>query len=130
MNDLPSPRRSWAQRFSDAFRGLSAGTRGQSTFLVHISVAAVVLLTAAVLRMPLLEWYILLLCIAGVLTAEMFNSALESMAKAITDQRNAHLGNALDIAAAAVLLASFFAALIGALIFAHRLAVVLGWWPL
>jgi diacylglycerol kinase len=126
---MPSPQRSWARRFGDAFRGLKTGILGQSTFLVHFTVAAIVLLAAAVLRMPLLEWYILLLCIAGVLTAEMFNSALESMAKAITDQRNAHLGNALDIAAAAVLLASFFAALIGTLIFAHRLAVVLDWWP-
>jgi diacylglycerol kinase len=126
---MPSHQRSWARRFGDAFRGLKTGIRGQRTFLVHFTVAAVVLLAAAVLRMPLLEWCLLLLCIAGVLAAEMFNSALESMAKAITDQHDPHVGNALDIAAAAVLLTSIAAALVGTLIFTHRLAIILGWWP-
>ena len=56
--------------------------------------------------MSLVEWCLLLLCIAGVLTAEMFNSALESMAKAITGESDPHLGNSLDIGSAAVLVAS------------------------
>jgi diacylglycerol kinase len=121
----PPPVRSWRDKFGDSFRGLKAGIRKQSSFFVHFFVAAVVLMAAAVLKIHRDQWYILLLCITIVLTAEMFNSALESMARAITGESNPHLGNALDIASAAVLVASTGAAIVGAIIFLHQVAE---WW--
>ena len=128
MNDPISVERSWARKFRDAFRGLKAGVRGQSSFFAHFSIAAAVVAAGIILGLSLVEWCLLLLCIAGVLTAEMFNSALESMAKAITGESHPHLGNSLDIGSAAVLVASIGASIIGTLIFAHRLVVLLGWW--
>jgi len=127
-DDLISPERSWVQKFRDAFRGVKAGVRGQSSFFVHFFIAALVVAAGAVLRVSLIEWCLLLLCIAGVLTAEMFNSALESMAKAITGESDPHLGNSLDIGSAAVLLASLGATVVGTIIFANRLGMLLGWW--
>jgi diacylglycerol kinase len=127
-DDLPSPERSWASKFRDAFRGLKSGIRGQSTFFVHFFVAAIVVAAAAMLGMDLYEWSLLLLCIAGVLTAEMFNSSIESMAKAVTCRNDPHVGASLDIAAAAVLVASLGASLVGAIVFARRLGAILDWW--
>ena len=69
-----------------------------------------------------------MLSIGGVLTAEMFNSALESMAKAITHESNPHLGGALDIGSAAVLIAAITAAVVGSIVFLNRLGEILGWW--
>ena len=123
-----SPKRSWASKFRDAFRGMKAGVRGQRSFCVHILAAAAVVVAGAALRVDLYEWCLLTLCIAGVITAEMFNSAIESMAKAISDQNHPHLGNSLDIAAAAVLVAAIGAAIVGTIIFTHRAGVLLGWW--
>jgi diacylglycerol kinase len=123
-----SPERSWSSKFRDAFRGMKAGVRGQSTFFVHFFVAAAVVAAGVVLSVHLYEWCLLALCIAGVMAAEMFNSALESMAKAITHQSHPHLGNSLDIAAAAVLVASIGASIVGTIIFARRLGILLGWW--
>jgi diacylglycerol kinase len=129
MPDDPlSPERSWARKFRDAFRGVKEGVRGQSSFFVHFFIAAAVVVAGVVLGMDCVEWCVLLLCIAGVLTAEMFNSALESMAKAITGESDPHLGNSLDIGSAAVLVASIGAAIVGTVVFAHRLLVLLGWW--
>jgi diacylglycerol kinase len=129
MPDDPlSPKRSWAHKFRDAFRGVREGVRGQSSFLVHFVVALAVAAAGIALRISSVEWCLLLLCVAGVLTAEMFNSALESMAKAITGESDPHLGNSLDIGSAAVLLASIGAVSVGTIIFAHRLAVLIGWW--
>ena len=128
MDEDKLPRRSWAQRFRNAFRGMKQGVRGQSSFFVHFFAAAVVLATAAVLHVSRAEWCMLILCITIVMAAEMFNSALESMAKAITDENDPHIGNSLDIAAAAVLVASIGAAIVGAIIFIHRLGILLGWW--
>ena len=112
--------RPWKRKFADAFRGLREGVRGESSFVVHFVIAAVVLAAAAALRMDTLQWCILLLCIAGVLGAEMFNSALESMAKAITHEQNPHVGGALDISSGAVLFASVGAVIIGAVIFSRH----------
>ena len=102
--------------------------RGQSSFFVHFFVAAAVVAAAAVCEWICYEWCLLVLCIAGVMAAEMFNSALESMAKAITGENDPHLGNSLDIAAAAVLVASIGASFVGAIIFGHRAGSLLGWW--
>jgi diacylglycerol kinase len=78
--------RRWKRKFADAFRGLREGVRGSSSFVAHFVIAAAVLVAAAGLRMDAVQWCVLLLCIAGVLAAEMFNTALEAMARAITDQ--------------------------------------------
>ena len=124
----PISERSWARKFRDAFRGMKAGVRGQSSFFVHFFMTAAVIVAAVVLRVDLIEWCLLLLCIAVVLTAEMFNSALESMAKAITGESDPHLGNSLDIGSAAVLVASIGAAIVGGIIFINRLGSTLQWW--
>ncbi len=67
--------------------------RGQSSFQVHLGVTVVVIIAAALLRCTLWEWCILALCIGGVLTAEMINSAMEYLAKAIDEKYNPHLGD-------------------------------------
>jgi diacylglycerol kinase len=125
-----SNERYWSRKFRDAFRGVKEGVRGQSSFFVHFFAAALVVAAGLVLGVDRYEWCVLGLCIVGVLTAEMFNSALESMAKAITGESDPHLGNSLDIGSAAVLLASIGATIVGAVIFGHRLASMLGWWPI
>jgi diacylglycerol kinase len=130
MSNVPAAsERSWFRKFRDAFRGVKEGVRGQSSFFVHFAVAAAVIVAGLVLRVDRYEWCLLMLCIAGVMTAELFNSALESMARAITHELDPHLGNALDIGSAAVLVASIGASIVGAIIFGHRLGAALGWWP-
>ena len=128
LDPQPTTERSWPQKFRDAFRGLKAGVRGQSSFFFHFFMTAGVIVAAWVLRVDLIEWCILLTCIAMVLTAEMFNSALESMAKAITGENDPHLRNSLDIASGAVLVASIGAAIVGSIIFINRLGIMLQWW--
>ena len=127
FNETPQ-RRTWRKKFRDAFRGAQQGVRGQSSFFVHFFSAAVVVAAASVLECVLIEWCVLLLCISIVLTAEMFNSALESLAKAITQKHDPHLGDALDIGSAAVLVASTGAAIVGGIVFVFRLGVLLLWW--
>ena len=124
----PRRRRSWAKKFRDAFRGVGVGVRGQSSFRVHFFFAAAVIVCATVMRMPRVEWCVLLVCIALALAAELFNSALELLAKAITEEHDRRLADALDIGSAAVLVASLGAAIVGSILFLHRLGVLAGWW--
>ena len=125
----PFSGRSWPEKFRDAFSGVKEGVRGQSSFFVHFFVVALVIAAGVVMQIDTIaEWCILLLCITVVLTAEMFNSAIESMAKAITEEIHPHVGTALNIGSAAVLVASVGAAVTGAAIFVNRLGPLMGWW--
>jgi diacylglycerol kinase len=122
-----APERSWALKFHDAFRGVKAGVRGQSSFFVHFFFAAAVIASGVILLVSWIDWCLLLLCITVVMTAEMFNSAMEALAKLITDEYNEHINKFLDIGSGAVLVASIGAALVGAMVFLHRIVELLGW---
>ena len=116
----------WIRKFGNAFRGVKRGVRGESSFFVHFFIAVCVVVAAAILRMPIWAWCLLALCIATVLVAEMFNSALEHLAKAVTSDEHPEIRDALDIASGAVLLASIGAATVGATLFIARLTDALG----
>lgn len=120
--------RTWTAKFRDAFLGVALGVRGQSSFRVHLVCAVLVIAAGVWLRVSRVEWCLLTLCIAAVLAAELFNSALERMAKAIDRRHNAELGAALDIASGAVLFTALGASVAGAIVFVFRLGVYLQWW--
>ncbi len=107
----------WINKFRCAGRGLILGLRGQSSFAVHFVAAAAVIGAASLLRCELWQWCVLLLCIAIVIGLEYLNSAIERLAKGLCLNHNEDVGAALDIASAAVLIASIFSVVIGVLIF-------------
>jgi len=120
-DDYQPPKRSWPEKFAHAFHGALAGVRDQSSFAVHFVFAVAVVLAAIIFGVGRIEWCILLLCITTVMTAEMFNSALEHLAKAIDRSENSAIATALDIGSAAVLVASMGASLVGSIVFLARL---------
>jgi diacylglycerol kinase len=120
-------RRPWRDKFKCAFRGLKLGIRGHSSFAVHFFFAALVLAAAAIFRCELLEWCVLIGCIGLVLTAELFNSALETLFRGLDEATRERGWPALDVAAGAVLLASITAVVIGSVIFLRHLMILL--WP-
>lgn len=118
----PAPgRRGWSAKFADALRGVKLGVRGHSSFFVHGFAAAVVIVAAAILNLDLLEWCLLLASITAVFAAELFNSAIEILARVIELERRPGGKDPLDIAAGAVLTVAIGAAIIGIIIFATRL---------
>jgi len=119
-------RRPWSRKFGDAFRGVSRAFRSQSSFAVHAAAAFAVVAAGAVLRVTAAEWCLLALAIGFVLAAEVFNTALESLARAIDVGRHPRIRDALDMASAAVLVAAATAAVVGFVVLAPRLLQLLG----
>jgi len=113
----PKSRRTWPAKFADSFRGLAAALRTQSSFAVHLLATVVVVAAAAVLHVSAIEWCLLVFACASVLSMEMINTALERLTAAVHPDRSPLVGQALDIASGAVLVASLGAAIIGAVIF-------------
>lgn len=114
-------KRTWFGKFRDAFRGLRGSIRQQSSYRVHFFFTLLVPIVAWYFRFDAVRWCILVLCIGTVLGAEMFNTSIETLARAITDKRDERIGRALDIASGAVLLVSFAATACGLLLFVPAL---------
>ena len=124
--DLKPPPRNFLDKFRCAFRGIAVGARAQSSFLVHLVAATLVIGLGAWLEVTVTEWCLLALCIALVLALELFNSAIESLARAIDRQENEHLRDALDIASGAVLVGAIGTAVVGIAILLPRVLQILG----
>ena len=112
---------SWKSKFGYAFRGLRRAFRTQHSFAIHLLITCVVVAAAAVLRVTTIEWGLIVAAIGMVLVAETFNTAIESLARAVHTQFHPRLRDALDIASAAVLLAAGTAVVIGICIFVPAL---------
>lgn len=124
--EFKPPPRSFPNKFKCAFRGIAVGSRSQSSFLVHLLVAVLVIGVAAWLEVTAIEWCLLATCIASVLALELFNSSIEALAKAIDRQHNEQLRDALDIASGAVLVGAIGATVVGIVILLPRLLEGIG----
>ncbi len=118
---------SWRRKFAYAFRGIARGMRGERSFPVHLAISAAVVAAAALLRCMLWEWCVLIIAIGGVLSAELFNSALERLANAITSDEHPDIRDALDIAAGAVFIASATSVVLGVAVLGLRAWAYVGW---
>lgn len=107
--------RSWTDKFRDTFRGLRFAVQEQS-FRTHLAMATLVLIVTGVLGATATEWLFLATAISAVMVSEILNTAIERMARAVTEKENPLIGQALDLASAAVLTASIYAAIVGVLI--------------
>lgn len=92
---------------------------------VHALATTIVIPLGVYLQLPRLEWALIILCIAFVLSMEALNTAVEYLADKVSPEKDPLIGKAKDIAAAAVLLSSIGAALVGFLLLGPRLWEVL-----
>ncbi len=116
----------FSNTFKNARKGMRLTLKSERNIRVHIFVAILVLLSAYYFNFSLVKFCILLLTIAAVISAEMFNSAIEFSLDAIFHNRYSRMvGMAKDIAAGAVLVVTVSAVLIGVLLFAPVFANLL-----
>jgi diacylglycerol kinase len=120
-------RRRWRDKFREAGRGIKLGIRGHSSFFVHFFFAALTLAAGVVLECNLYQWCLLIGCIGMVFTAELFNSAIETLFHGLDPETKGRLKGVLDITAGAVLMASLTALVIGTLLFGYQFLTLLGW---
>lgn len=84
---------------------------------VHTGFAVLVLLLAALFRVPPGDWMLLLLAITLVLAAELINTAIESVVDLVSPELHPLAKAAKDTAAGAVFLTAAFAVISGIYVF-------------
>ena len=102
--------------FGHALRGLRVFV-SQPNARIHCAAAALVVALASWLQVSAMEWVALVLAIALVMGAEALNTALEYVVDLASPQWHALARDAKDVAAAAVLVCSIGAAVVGLLVF-------------
>jgi diacylglycerol kinase len=110
--------------FKYAFAGIADLFRSQPNARIHIIVAFLVLNTGWYFNITNIEWSLLLICIALVLSMEAMNTAIEYLTDLVSPDYHPLAGKAKDVAAAAVLLATFGAILIGLIVFLPKVLIL------
>ena len=107
--------------FQYAFAGLAVMFRRQPNFIIHLIMAALAIIMAWYFQISKWEWLWIVLSIGLVLSAEIFNSAIENLTDLVEPEQNPKAGKVKDLAAAAVLIAAITTLIIGLIIFLPRM---------
>lgn len=103
--------------FRYAFKGIQVLLKSQHNAWIHAAATMLVISASCFYKLSRIEWCWIVLAILIVWIAEAFNTALEFLADAVTQNSHPLIGKAKDVAAGAVLIAAFGAVSIGLLIF-------------
>lgn len=113
------------KKFIRSFRYARAGAehalRTQRNIWVHLGIGLLVIGLAIGLRVDRIEMAVLVLTIAFVIAAEMFNTAIEEVVNLAKPEHHPLAGLAKNVAAGAVLVAALGATAVGILIFIPRI---------
>jgi diacylglycerol kinase len=111
--------------FRFAFHGLYLVLRFENNTRFHLVATLVVVIAGFLVEFSVIEWAIILTQIGLVWAAEVFNTALEKLVDLVAPEFNPKAGAIKDIAAAAVLVTSIMAAIVGILVFGNKLLQVI-----
>ena len=103
--------------YSYAVKGLFKTFREEQNLKIQTFASLLVLILGVYFRIDRIEWAILTLVICLVLAAEITNSAVERITDVLKPRINTYVKEIKDIMAAAVLLSSIAAVIIGVIIF-------------
>lgn len=113
------------QGFGYALNGIWHAAVTQLNFRVHLVAALVAVYAGYALHISTNEWLWIILCIAMVLIAELFNTALEFLTDLVSPEYNKKAGLVKDMGAGAVLITAICALVIGLIIFVPKLLVLI-----
>jgi len=111
--------------FSTAFKGIIYFFKTERNGKVQAVAAAFTLLAAMYLQLSLTEWMLILFCIAGVISLEMVNAALEHLCNHVHKEYHPSIKIIKDIAAGAVLFFSIISVIAGLIIFIPKILPLL-----
>ena len=103
--------------FRHALNGVLLSFRTQRHLRIHFMLAATALMAGLLWRLDRVELLVLMITIALVIIAELFNTALETAVDLVTPDYHPLAKVAKDVAAGAVLVASLNAVIVGSLLF-------------
>jgi diacylglycerol kinase len=109
--------------FAYAFTGIKTTFTSETNFKIHLLAAIIVITLGIVLNITVMEWVIIIFCIALVIIIEMINTAIEKLCDVVHKGAHPVIKMVKDIAAGAVLVAAASSLIIGFIIFLPKIIV-------
>lgn len=108
------------KKFQAAFKGLILAFKHRAVSL-QLLLALITLICAFIFKLTALELLIIVVMIAMVVTAEIFNTAIEKLCDLVDPHYNPQIGLIKDLAAGAVLCSALAALAVGLIIFGKKI---------
>lgn len=116
-NDHPSFRKS----FLFAIQGFRTAVRTERNIKVMLAGGAFAIVLGLVVGLDAVSWAVVLLCCGVVISAELLNTAVETVVDLVSPEFHPLAGRAKDIAAAAVWVLSMLVAVVGIIVYANAI---------
>ena len=114
-------RRSLLKSFANAGNGVAYTVRTQRNARIHLAATVVVVALSLGFGITALEWTAILLAIGLVWTAELLNTAIESVVDLVSPDEHELARISKDVASGGVLIAAIVALAVGMIVFGPRL---------
>ncbi|MDE3224237.1 MAG: diacylglycerol kinase family protein [Nitrospirota bacterium] len=116
-----SPLKQVGRRFAWAWAGLKAAFQAEQSFRIQLAVAGAVSMAGVAVGLSQQEWLFIVMAIGMVLSLELLNTMIEKTLDLLHPAQHERVKFIKDISAAAVLLSSLAAAIVGLFVFGHHL---------
>ena len=103
--------------FKYAIQGFFYAFKTEKNMKIHTLAMFIVIVLGIWLKLNPIQWCLIVVAIVLVISAELFNTAIETVVDMISPEKNEKAKIAKDISAAAVLAVAIGAAIIGIIIF-------------
>lgn len=107
--------------FKYAWQGIREVITKEKNMKIHIFILVSVVFTGIVFKVSAIEWITIAICAGLVLSAEMFNTAIELLVDKVSPEKNSIAGRIKDIAAGAVLITAIASIFVGMIIFIPKI---------
>ena len=107
--------------FKYAIQGIIVAIKEERNLKIHICMMMLVIISGIILKISTIEWIICILLFILVISAELFNTAIETIVNMITLEKNENAKRAKDVSAGAVLVLAIGSAIIGGIIFFSKI---------
>ncbi len=125
INSMVKKKQNIFHSISHALAGVKHVFKTEKSFRIQVVVGVLVIVFAVVFPLASWEQVVILLLVGLVLILELINSVFERLVDSFRPRLHPVVGEIKDIMAAAVLIASIFAAIIGLIIFIPHFAIYL-----
>ena len=119
-------KRKFSSSIKYCLEGINFVITNESNFKKEIVIGIIALLLSYILKISRIEFIIILIMIALVLTSEIINTSIEKVVDLYTKDYSNLAKIAKDVSAGSVLVMSIFSLLVGVIIFLPKIINVLG----
>ena len=107
--------------FKYAFVGIFTSLKTERNLMIHTAIMILVIISGIILKINKYEWFTCIILFLTVISAELFNTAIEVTIDLVSPKKHPLAKKAKDISAGAVLITAIGSAIIGLWIFIPKI---------